>query len=192
MAARSSHYQNLSDAALVRETGAGATGAFDELYGRYGQKLFSYFYRMLWKNRELAEDQTQELFLKVLRHAGSFDADRPFSTWLYSMAHNMCKNEYRKEEVRQRPAAIAAGKDLPQTEKALDLKQFSSAVANALANLTEEKHSLFVLRFQEQLSVPQISAIMQVPEGTVKSRIFYLLKELKEELHSFKNIYLYP
>ena len=192
MAARSSYYQSLSDAALVRETGAGATGAFDELYSRYGQKLFSYFFRMLWKNKELAEDQTQELFLKVLRHAGSFDAERPFSTWLYSMAHNMCKNEYRKEEVRQRPAAIAAGNDRPQTEKALDLKRFGTAVSKAIANLSEEKHSLFVLRFQEQLSVPEISAIMQMPEGTVKSRIFYLLKELKEELHLFKNIYLYP
>lgn len=192
MAARTFHYQTLSDAALVRATGAGATGAFNELYSRYGQKLFSYFFRMLWKNRELAEDQTQELFLKVLKHADSYDAARPFSTWLYSMAHNMCKNEYRKEEVRQRPAAIAAGKDLPQTEKALDLKRFGSAVAEAIANLTEEKHALFVLRFQEQLSVPEISAIMQVPEGTVKSRIFYLLKELKDELNLFKNIYLYP
>lgn len=192
MAVRNAHCQTLSDAELVRETAAGATAAFDELYSRYGQKLFSYFYRMLWKNRELAEDQTQELFMKLLSHAARFDTQRSFSTWLYSIAHNMCKNQYRKEEVRQRPAAADTGRQQPQTEKALDLKQFGSAVSKAIGNLTEEKHSLFVLRFQEQLSVPEISAIMQVPEGTVKSRIFYLLKELKEELQVFKNIHLYP
>lgn len=75
MALRSISYQNLSDEALMPEIAEGSSAAFDELYKRYGQKLFSYFFRMLWKNKELTEDCTQELFIKLMKAAKSFERE---------------------------------------------------------------------------------------------------------------------
>ena len=191
MALRVSSYQNHSDEALMPDIAAGSSAAFDELYSRYGQKLFGYFFRMLWKNKELAEDCTQELFIKLIRHAGSFREDLNLSTWLYSIAHNMCKNEYRKEEVRNKYAKMNTQQTTVETRN-MDLSRFKEAVHTCIKDLEEEKRSLFVLRFQEQLSVPQISLILSIPEGTVKSRLFYLLKEMKEKLKDFETIPVYP
>lgn len=193
MAMRPVSYQYYTDEELLGPVSRGITAAFDELYRRYGQKMFSYFFRMLWKNKELAEDQTQELFVKLIRHAGEFEAGRSFSTWLYSIAHNMCKNEYRKAEVRMKHASVKpADSQAAPAAKSLDLQKFRAAVTDCISRLTEEKKSLFILRFQEQLSVPEISHVLNVPEGTIKSRLFYLLKEMKQELNEYKTLHLYP
>lgn len=186
-------YQTYADEELLSPVAKGSAAAFDELYKRYGQKMFGYFFRMLWKNKELAEDQTQELFVKIIRHAGSFEAGRSFSTWLYSIAHNMCKNEYRKAEIRMKHATTKTGEGVAAPAgKSLDLQKFRAAVVRCISRLTEEKKSLFILRFQEQLSVPEISQVLDIPEGTIKSRLFYLLKEMKEELGEYKTLHLYP
>lgn len=192
MALRSLSYQDHTDEELLPLVTHQAAGAFDELYHRYGQKMFGYFYRMLWKDKERAEDNVQELFLKVIKHAKDFETGRSFSTWLYSIAHNMCKNEYRKQEVRMKHAKSVTEGSIAPREKNLDLQKFRVAVANCIGRLDEEKRSLFVLRFQEQLSVPQISSILNIPEGTIKSRLFYLLKEMKNELQEFKTLHIYP
>jgi len=193
MPMRSLSYHNYPDEDLLQPIANGSSPAFNELYKRYGQKMFSYFFRMLWKNKELAEDQTQELFLKIIKNAKSFETGRSFSTWLYSIAHNMCKNEYRKEEVRMKHIKIKEEKTMQASvSKHLDLQKFKVAVSNCLQQLSEEKRSLFILRFQENLSVPEISQVLGIPEGTIKSRLFYLLKEMKEELSPFKTIHLYP
>lgn len=188
MEMRLTTYKEYTDEQLLGPVGEGSATAFAELYHRYAQKMFSYFFRMLWKNKELAEDQTQELFLKVIKHAKKFEADRSFSTWLYSMAHNMCKNEYRREEVRSKFRRMKNDTNLIQQEKQIDLRKFKEAVHTCMDELNEEKRSLFILRFQEQLTVPDISRILNIPEGTVKSRLFYLLKEMKEKLKQFQTL----
>jgi RNA polymerase sigma-70 factor (ECF subfamily) len=192
MALRSTSYQNLSDEELLPLIAEGFTPAFDELYHRYGQKMFSYFFRMLWKNKELAEDSTQELFMRLIKHAKSFEPGRSVSTWLYSIAHNLCKNEYRKQEVRTKYTAMNKNKPVLEEARNPDLQRFKEAVHHCTNELDEEKKSLFVLRFQEQLSVPQISGILNIPEGTVKSRLFYLLKDMKEKLKQFETLPIYP
>jgi RNA polymerase sigma-70 factor (ECF subfamily) len=193
MSLRSISYQTYCDEDLLLPVADGSSAAFDELYRRYSQKMFSYFFRMLWKNKELAEDQTQELFVKIISHVKNFESGRSFSTWIYSIAHNMCKNEYRKAEIKMKHAKIRQeGAISAANGKSLDLQKFRTAVSTCIQELTEEKRSLFILRFQEQLTIPEISQVLNVPEGTIKSRLFYLLKEMKEELQEFKTIHLYP
>ena len=192
MALQSISYQDLSDEALMPAIAEGSSAAFDELYKRYGQKLFSYFFRMLWKNKELAEDCTQELFIKLIKNAQGFEKGKSLATWLYSIAHNMCKNEYRKEEVRTKHVAMNKTQTRTTESRNLDLHRFKEAVHDCMNELDEERKSLFVLRFQEQLSVPEISSIMNIPEGTVKSRLFYLLKDMKEKLKHFETVPVYP
>ena len=184
-------YRDYTDEALVPLVHKGSGSAFDELYSRYGQKMYSYFFRMLWKNRELAEDFTQDLFVKVIKHAEDFDADKNFSTWLYSIANNMCKNEYRKKEVRTHHLqAVKPARSVDAVNP--DMRKFREAVHNCTNELTEEKKALYILRFQENLSVPDISKILNIAEGTIKSRIFYLMKEMKHKLKEFETLSVYP
>ena len=190
MVLRSISYQNQPDEELMRSIAGGSAAAFDELYHRYAQKMFSYFFRMLWKNKELAEDQTQELFLKLISHGGSFEQGRAVSTWMYSIAHNMCKNEYRKEEVKAKYKVMKKEPVSISDENNIDLRSFREAVNSCTNELEEEKRSLFILRFQEQLTVPDISRILNIPEGTVKSRLFYLLQEMKEKLRQFETLHI--
>jgi len=191
MAASTTLYQHYSDEELMPLLKSGHRMAFDELYKRYGQKMFSYFFRMLWKNKELAEDFTQDLFIKLIKNVDIFIEGRQLSTWLYSIAHNMCKNEYRKQELRKTHMQQVHKEPLSVMLNP-DLKKFKEAVYQCTNELPEEKKTLYILRFQENLSVPEISSIMNINEGTIKSRIFYLLKEMKEKLKDFETLTIYP
>ena len=135
------------------------------------------------------EDETQELFIKVIMHAKKFDGRKSFSTWLYSIAHNMCKNQYRSEEVRLKYRNMKPETNQASHEKQIDLRRFREAVHACVDELNEEKRSLFILRFQEQMTVPDISRILELPEGTVKSRLFTLLKEMKDKLKQFQTLH---
>ena len=184
-------YQHYKDEELLPLIKNGGHAVFDELYSRYGQKMFSYFFRMLWKNKELAEDFTQDLFIKLINNADAYMEGRNFSTWLYSIANNMCKNEYRKQEMRKAQGHFFKAETLADVVNP-DMRRFKEAVHNCTNELPEEKKALYILRFQENLSVPDISKIMNIPEGTIKSRIFYLLKEMKEKLKEFEYLPIYP
>jgi RNA polymerase sigma-70 factor (ECF subfamily) len=179
------------DNALLQLIQQGKKGAFDVLYERYSQRIFSYFFRMLWKNKVLAEDLTQELFLKIWKHATDFDTQKNFSTWMYSIANNMCKNEYRKHANRSKHLPTQQA-ELSMPAINLDEKKFREAVQDCTNALSEDKKTLYLLRFQENLTVPEISQILHLPEGTIKSRIFYLLKEMKEKLQPFQQMHVYP
>lgn len=94
-------YKTLSDEDLMIAVGKGDQRAFDEIYNRYSGPLLGYFMRMLWKDREKAEDFMHDIFAKIVRKPELFDPKRKFKTWVYSVANNMCKNEYKKQEVRK-------------------------------------------------------------------------------------------
>jgi RNA polymerase sigma-70 factor (ECF subfamily) len=176
-----------TDEMLMQGVASGWQPAFDELYHRYAQRMHSYFYRMLWQNPALAEDCTQELFIKIIRYKTRYDSSRSFSTWIYTIACNICKNEYRRQEVKTKlHQGPVTDSTMAHGDKNIDLKQFAGAVRQELAALDEEKQTLFVLRFEEQLTVPEISNIMNIPEGTVKSRIFYLLKHMGSRLKTYQ------
>lgn len=179
----------LTDEQLMAHAAAGSEPAFEELYKRHTQKLFGFFYKMLWGNKALAEDAVQEVFLKVIRYKNNYDSNRNFSTWLYTIAYNICKNEYRKYEMNNKQETAPVNEHTASGEQLVDLKRFAGAVKKELNGLDEEKKTLFLLRFEEQLSVPEISRIMDIPEGTIKSRIFYLLKHLSEKLKPYQFIH---
>lgn len=161
--------------------------AFDAIYMRYSAALQRYFHRMLWRDQEKAEDFVQDFFMKIIRQPESFDLKRKFSTWMYSVAHNMCKNEYRKMELRkpvefESVSHIATGEDGADFGKRIDRKAFLNSLGEELEKLDENHRTVFVLRFEENLSIREIADVMDVSDGTVKSRIFYTLKKLSGKL----------
>lgn len=178
-------YRQYTDEALIGLLSKGSEPAFDELYHRYADRMQSYFYRLLYQDAELASDFCQNLFLKIFEKANAFNDSYKFSTWMYTIASNMVKNEYRRQssstsETFQKTISL---KLEPQAPKNLDKEIFQRNLQNAL-NQLEEKHRLcFTLRYQEEKSVKEISTILACPAGTVKSRIHYALKKLSVELY---------
>jgi RNA polymerase sigma-70 factor, ECF subfamily len=174
----------LPDEELMRKIHQGSEAAFTELYTRYGTSLLRYFTRMLWGNRAMAEDFLHDLFLKIIHNPQQFDVNRKFSTWAYSVAHNMCKNEYRKKQNQRLDGVeIKHSQDL---DRELDLLSANEKLTMLLETLEEDDKTIFLLRYEEELSITQISQVVFRPEGTVKSRLFYLRKQLAMELNEFK------
>jgi len=188
-------YDSLSDEQLMVLVSQKEAKAFEALYDRYSRQMFTFFCRMLWKDREKARDFTQELFSKIIHKTELYDPTRSFKTWLYSVAHNMCKNEYAKHEVRQ-----AAHSEIKYTSsktenndavKSMDRSAFNVKLEEALLELDETKRTTFELRFKHEMSITEISEAMQCSEGTVKSRLFYTLKELQTKLKQFEGILIW-
>ncbi len=167
----------------------GCEASFSELYDRYSTRMHRYFYRMLGQDAHKAEDFTQELFMKIIEKRALYDANRRFSTWLYTVAGNMVKNEYRRLSRHQSPPLLSEG-FTEDFSTGYDQQVFEKELASALGQLDEPQRQCFVLRFQEELSLKEIAEIQDCPEGTVKSRLFYTIKKLSSRLRNFSGAVL--
>ncbi len=184
------NYKNQTDEELMQYVAKGDSTAFEELYDRYSTKLVNYFYRMLWKDQEKAEDFMQDLFTKIIHKPHQYNPERPFKTWVYSVANNMCKNEYRKQEIRKDTKYeynenIQVSDGGIDFDKDIDCKSFNNMVLQELDQLKEEHKETFLLRYRDDLSIKEISEVLGCSQGTVKSRIFYTLKKLSETLKEY-------
>src|SRR5690554_716463 len=99
-------YKKQSDEQLVKLMSKGDERAFDEIYQRYGSKLAAYFTRKLKHDKEKGEDFMHDLFAKLIDRPELFDPTRSFKTWIYSVANNMCINEYKKMAVRSNTSMV--------------------------------------------------------------------------------------
>jgi RNA polymerase sigma-70 factor (ECF subfamily) len=178
---------------LLQQGDAAGQEAFDELYERYSQRMLFYFHRMLGGNHEKAQDFLQELFLKIVERPRSFNVEQSFRAWIYTVAHNMCKNEYRHLKISRvvEPAtdleAISSVivNEEEKMENALDWKRFRAALFLELAKFDEGHRATFILRHQDGFSIKEISEVLGCSEGTTKSRLFYTARKLATRLCAF-------
>jgi RNA polymerase sigma-70 factor, ECF subfamily len=183
-------YDSESDEKLmVLVAASGDERAFTELYRRYAQRLYRFFLRMLWGDNARAEDFCQEFFLKIIEKPKSFDPARSFSTWAFSVAANMCKNEYRRRQVIQighfpKIGVEGAYEFCPE---ALDQPLYEQRLQRAIDQLDLPHRQCFVLRYQEELSLKQVSEILDCPEGTVKSRTHHAVIKITKTLENWKS-----
>ena len=170
---------------LVREK---ETYAFNELYRRYGERILNFLYRFLYGDEETAQDLLQDTFVKVIDKADSFDATKRFSTWLYTIAANLGKNELRRKVIRNgKLKEYSVDKEMiyeNTVDKIMDRQQLINLIYREIARLRPASRELIILRFQEEMSINDIALIMGVPEGTIKSRLHHLLKKLSKKLKS--------
>lgn len=177
--------EQYTDEALMREIAKGKAAAFAVLYDRYGPRMYRYFYRMLWQNTGKAEDFTQELFLKIIEKPQLFDTRRNFSTWIYTLAANLCKNEYRRKKTSDlEPGVGELWKE--NFSEALDHELFAQHLRQAIDQLSDNHRKCFVLRYQEERSVAEIAEIIGCPQGTVKSRLHYALQQVSSLMDMWK------
>lgn len=186
-------HKTMTDESLMIAISNGDKRAFDEIYLRYSGPLLGYFMRMLWRDREKAEDFVHDLFSKIVNKPESFDVNRSFKTWFYSVANNMCKNEYKKQEVRK---GMTNGLDRfytlsDQNTNVLNEVQdnfFQEAFQRSLSDLDDKHKEAFSLRHLDGLSIKEIAEVLEINEGTVKSRLFYATKYLAQSLKEFNPI----
>ena len=178
----------LSDESLMILVREKETYAFNELYSRYGERILNFLYRFLYGDEETAQDLLQDTFVKVIDKADSFDVTKRFSTWLYTIAANLGKNELRRKVIRNgklKEYSVENEMVYENTvDKVLDRQQLIDHIYREIARLRPASRELIILRFQEEMSINDIALIMGVPEGTVKSRLHHLLKKLSKKLKS--------
>lgn len=178
-----------TDEALMIATQEGDEHALTELYERYSPALFQFFYKMLNKDEEKANDFLHDLFVKIITKQHHYKADHLFSSWVYSIAHNMVKNEYRRMDVRSIMTELP--KDLTRSEQPICIEQLDAAIFQkhlnrVLESLSPEKRHLFVFRHQLEMSINELSQVFEVPVGTVKSRLHHLHQLIAKKLNSYK------
>jgi len=181
-------YDKLDDERLMELVVGGDDKAFATLYDRYHRRLLNYFHRMLWQDREKAQDYLQDLFTKLAKAPRSYDPARPFRTWLFSVANNMCKNAYRHAEVvKAAEPHLMNGVDREEAKGGIgvDHERFRLRLDTELDRLDPDQKATFVMRFHEDMAIKEIAVAFGCSEGTVKSRIFYTLKKLAERLKEF-------
>ena len=171
----------------------GDASAFDELYHRYSRRLLLYFFRELGCDEQKAQDFLQDAFLKILEKPDLFDPERKFSTWIFTVAYNMCKNEYRRLQAREIVENDVDIDDMSQdcqseyhpSEQNVDRKRFEKALLAELEKFDDGHRTAFLLRYQQNLSIREIGEILGCSEGTIKSRLFYTTQKLAAKLKAF-------
>ena len=160
--------------------------ALTEIHARYSKKVLGFFLRMTKGNEEKSQDLVQDLFLRILEKQHLFDPTKRFYTWMFAIASNMVKNTYRQkihEGIEQGNKAFDFHYDY--SDNRLDREVFQRSLKEAIEKLEEHHRLAFVLRYMEELSVKEIAEILKLPEGTVKSRLFYATKKIMQALNEF-------
>ncbi len=175
--------RELGDSDVVAAYLGGRAQAFQELVERYQKRLLNFVYRSIG-DRERAEDLVQEVFIRVHRHLHRFDQSRKFSTWIYTIASNLAKNELRNRSRNPLVLFQAMKKSWEADHRPLQFedphhrpddlyrqRQLRELVEWAITQLPEHHREVFVLRELEGRSYEDIAEIANCNLGTVKSRL---------------------
>jgi len=164
--------RELDDGRLVQRHLAGDPQAFGALVDRYQNRLLNFVHRSIG-DRERAEDLVQEVFIRVFRHLHRFDQDKKFSTWAYTIASNLAKNELRS--CSRSPLVLNGRVEVEDTTVRPDdlfrRSHLAEDVARCVGQLPQTLRDVFVLRELEGKTYDDIAAITGCNVGTVKSRL---------------------
>ena len=166
------------DVALVRQYLDGDTHAFELLFRKYEGRIFNLVSRMV--RGEDAYDLTQDVFCNALRSLHAFRGDSKFSTWLYSIARNVCLNRIRHhscireeslEQLSEQQPQIQIADKSPGVEAVIETHEIQRIVNQVLSTMNEEQRLLITLRDFDQLSYEEICSITGMSMPNVKSRL---------------------
>ncbi|MFG0283288.1 MAG: RNA polymerase sigma factor [Phycisphaerales bacterium JB039] len=188
-----------SDTELVRRIQAGQTGAWSDLARRYQHRLYTVCVRMVG-DREAAADLTQDAFVKILEGLGGFDGRSRLSTWMIRVTMNVCLSWLRSEKHRRHASLEAAGPSgeirpglapgswrrseagEPGGASSVQQAERQADLAAAMGLLKPEQRAILVLRDVRDMEYEQIAEALEIPAGTVKSRLFRARAALREAM----------
>ncbi len=178
---------------LITRVLAGDQESFAELVEVYQRSVYNLTYRMLGDARE-AEDAAQEAFLRAYQHLDRYDAERPFKTWLLSIASNYCIDRLRKRRLtwlsieEPLPPHPALSSSEIEPEDAVSNNERYTAVQAMLGDLAPEYRAAVVFRYWYDMSYAEIAEMLDTTESAIKSRLFrarqMMANNLRSESHS--------
>jgi RNA polymerase sigma-70 factor (ECF subfamily) len=165
------------------QSGPNPEAALELLFQRYQGRLFGFLIRRCGE-AATAEDLLQETWIRVLRARDRYDPRRRFSTWLFQIANNLCRDRGRRREVERRgheSMQQIQAMERPSTGTAPDprLRGERTQEETLLAALPDRLREVVVLRYHQQLSEREISRVAGIPQGTVKSRLHAAVRALR-------------
>ena len=169
-----------NDEQLIKDFQQGNQVAYEILYNRYKDRIYNFVYRYV-NDVDIAQDIAHDTFLKLYTHKHTYKEMAKFSTWLFTIALNICRTELRKKKRRKtystselstedREFAISSDQNVIE-DKSSDSFEINAVVNSCLMKLSEEFRTMIIFRDIQELSYDVISNIMELPIGTVKSRI---------------------
>jgi RNA polymerase sigma-70 factor (ECF subfamily) len=175
-----------TDEELVAAFQSGDASAFDTLVGRWDRKIQGAIYRVLGATED-SRDLCQEVFLKAYRALGTFKREARFSSWLYQIALNACRDRLRRRRGRTHVSLdeLIAQEPLQEGPSALDLveaQDLARAVQTAMAALPHEQREVIALKEYQGLTFVEIAEALDVPVSTVKTRLYRGLGQLRQQL----------
>jgi RNA polymerase sigma-70 factor, ECF subfamily len=190
-----------SDEALMLLYGKGDVRAFEVLYTRHERPVFCFILRSC-RRQDIAEELLQEVWSRVIRSAADYEQKAKFTTWLYTVARNICIDRARRERRRtelsldeklggeegdgQTFADLLVDDGAQVSHMSHERKVFAKRLERALAELPEEQREVFMLKEVSGLKFREIAELMDVPVPTVKSRMRYALEALRGHLSDYR------
>ncbi len=190
-----------ADEDLMVKYQAGEVRAFEILLTRHRRPVYNFVLRFVG-DKETAEDLLQETFMRVIKGADAYKRQAKFTTWLYTIARNLCVDQTRRRKHRRHAsldAPMSADEEsgtlldvIPSKEMGSDRKtvnkELNARMQGAIAALGEEQREVFLMREFLDMPFKQIADVVGVPENTVKSRMRYALEKLRLDLEEYKDL----
>ena len=190
----------VTDEALMIRYQRGDGSAFAQLVRRHQSSLYNFAFRQLGIS-QVAEDVVQDAFVRVVQNAADFKHEARFTTWLYTIARNLCIDQMRKRALRRHPSldearADSDGEGPTLGEQTADIRanverdasgtEIKQRIAKAVDALPDDQREVFLMRELANLPFKEIAEITGVPENTVKSRMRYALERLQDALCEYE------
>lgn len=188
-----------TDPELMADLRDGDEQAFEALVGRHQTSLLNFFFRLVW-DRGVAEDLSQEVLLRLYSHSADYEPRAKFTTYLYRIARNCWVDHMRRTKGERKTRSLDAeseeGHTLADTlaigvedpSSMARKSELADAVIEAVDGLPEEQKLVFILSEVQGLKYDEIGETLDIPVGTVKSRMFHAVKRLRDKLgRSLKN-----
>lgn len=172
-----------TDNELIGQFNSGNSNSMDLLVSKYYRQAYCYALGKL-KNRDDAQDVCQEAFLRVCGSCASFDIERPFFPWFYSIVRNLCVDIlYRRQFFALRSVSIDSIKERPCNDTPVtiyDKQEEKTILLSAIYRLKQSDREAIILYHVQELSYDQISTVLKIPIGSVMSRLYYARKKLSK------------
>jgi RNA polymerase sigma-70 factor (ECF subfamily) len=179
-----------SERTLLSQLARGDEAAWGQVFGAYRDRIYGFCLRMM-RNREEAEDASQEVFLRAVRAIGAFRGEASLNTWLHRIARNSCVTRLasaRKslEDVADRSWIADLASDAPGADRSSASAELREALELAIGDLEPAFREVILLREIEDQSYEDIARITETSVATVKTRIYRAREKLKERLAEFR------
>jgi RNA polymerase sigma-70 factor (ECF subfamily) len=174
-----------SDGKLLDGIAKGDRNAFTQFYQRHNRALFAFLVKLV-REREMAEEVLSETMLEVWRRAGRFEGKSSVTTWVFSIAHHKAVSRLRKKREVALDEEVAANIEdsAPTPDKLATDQNMSRLLKGLMERLSLDHREILQLAYFQEFSVQEIADVLDLPENTVKTRMFYARQRLKSLLEA--------